>query len=119
MIKPIRTRQQHKAALKRIDQLMDARAGTPDAAEMEVLAILVERYERTVFPIDPPTPIDAIRFRMEQMGYSQADLARLLNSRSRASEVMSGSIQRLSLRMIRRLHDEWHIPAEILIRDAA
>jgi HTH-type transcriptional regulator/antitoxin HigA len=56
---------------------------------------------------------------MEQMGYSQADLARLLNSRSRASEIMTGSIKRLSLGMIRRLHDEWHIPADVLIRDAA
>ena len=82
MLKPIKTRKQHKAALKRIDQLMNAAAGTLEAAELEVLAILVEKYERTVFPIDPPTPIDAIRFRMEQMGYSQADLARVLSSRS-------------------------------------
>lgn len=119
MLKPIKTPRQHKAALKRIDQLMNAGAGTPEAAELEVLAILVEKYERTVFPIDPPTPIDAIRFRMEQMGYSQADLARVLSSRSRASEIMTGSIKRLSIGMIRRLHDEWHIPADVLIRDAA
>ncbi len=119
MLKPIKTERQHKAALRRIDALMDARPGTPAAAEIEVLAILVEKYEREMFPIDPPSPIDAIRFRMEQMGYSQTDLARLLNSRSRASEVMTGSMRHLSLRMIRRLHDEWHIPAEVLIRDAA
>jgi HTH-type transcriptional regulator/antitoxin HigA len=119
MLKPIKSKRQHKAALKRIDQLMDAKGGTPEAAEIEVLAILVEKYEREVFPLDPPSPIDAIRFRMEQMGYTQADLARLLNSRSRASEVITGSVRRLSLRMIRRLHDEWHIPADVLIRDAA
>ena len=119
MLKPISTKQQHKAALKRIDQLMDAEANTPEAAELEVLAILVERYERQRFPTNLPSPIDAIRFRMEQMGYSQADLARLLSSRSRASEVMSGSLQRLSLRMIRRLHEEWRIPADVLIREAA
>ena len=119
MLKPIKTKQQHRAALKRIDQLMDVEAGTPGAAELEVWAILVERYERETFPTSLPSPIDAIRFRMEQMGYSQADLARLLSSRSRASEVMTGSIQRLSLRMIRRLHDEWRIPAEVLIRDTA
>lgn len=119
MLKPIKTRKQHKAALKRIDRLMDATAGTAHAIELEVLAILVEKYEREAFPIDPPTPIDAIRFYMEQKGYRQADLARLLNSRSRASEIMNGSMRRLSLRMIRRLHEEWHIPADILIREAA
>jgi HTH-type transcriptional regulator/antitoxin HigA len=69
--------------------------------------------------MDPPSPIDAIRLRMEQMGYSQADLGRVLGSRSRASEIMTGSIKRLSLAMVRRLHDEWHIPADALIRDAA
>ncbi|MEI9984500.1 MAG: transcriptional regulator [Aliidongia sp.] len=116
---PIKTPEAHRAALERIDQLMDAVEDTPEIAELEVLAILVERYERDAFPIEAPSPIEAIRFRMEQMGYTQADLARLLNSRSRASEIMTGSIKRLSVAMIRRLHDEWHIPAEALIRDAA
>jgi HTH-type transcriptional regulator / antitoxin HigA len=119
MLKPIKTPRQHRAALKRIDGLMDARAGSREAAELEVLAILVERYEREVFPIDPPSPADAIRFRMEQMGYSQTDLARLLNSRSRASEILAGRVNSLSLRAIRRLHDAWHIPADVLIRRAA
>ncbi len=119
MLKPIKTERQHKAALKRIDKLMDAKSGTAETSELEVLAILVQRYEREVFPIDPPSPLDAILFRMEQMGFTQTDLARLLNSRSRASEVMTGSMRHLSLRMIRRLHDEWHIPADVLIRDAA
>jgi len=116
---PIKTTDEHRAALARIDELMDAAEGTEEIAELEVLAILVERYEREAFPIDAPSPIDAIRFRMEQMGYTQADLARLLNSRSRASEIMTGSIKRLSIAMIRRLHDQWHIPADALIRDAA
>jgi HTH-type transcriptional regulator/antitoxin HigA len=119
MIGPIKTPDDHKLALARIDQLMDAEPDTPELAELEVLAILVQRYEREVFPIDPPSPIDAIRLRMEQMGYSQTDLARLLGSRSRASEIMTGSIKRLSIAMIRRLHDQWHIPADALIRDAA
>lgn len=117
MLRPIKTKAQHKAAMKRIDELMDAAA--PDAvAELSVLAILVEKFEREAFPITAPTALDAIRFRMEQMGYTQADLGRLLSSRSRASEIMSGN-GRLSLKMIRRLHDEWKIPAEALIRDAA
>ncbi len=119
MLKAIKTSRQHRAALRRIDRLMEARAGSPAAAELEVLAILVERYERQAFPIDPPSPADAIRFRMEQMGYSQADLARLLNSRSRASEILTGRVKSLPLRTIRRLHDEWHIPADVLIRRAA
>jgi HTH-type transcriptional regulator/antitoxin HigA len=68
MLKPIKTPRQHRAAMKRIDRLMDARAGTPELAELEILAILVERYEREAFPIDPPSPADAIRFRMEQLG---------------------------------------------------
>jgi HTH-type transcriptional regulator/antitoxin HigA len=119
MISPIKTAQEHNAALARIDQLMDAEAGTVEVAELEVLAILVERYERETFPIDAPTATDAIRFRMEQMGYSQTDLAQVLGSRSRASEIMTGSIKRLSISMIRRLHAQWHIPADALIRDAA
>jgi HTH-type transcriptional regulator/antitoxin HigA len=118
-MRPIKDRESHRVALARIDELMDAAEGTPEAAELEVLAILVERYEREAFPIAPPSPIDAIVFRMEQMGYTQADLARLLGSRSRASEIMTGSIKHLSLSQIRRLHDQWHIPAEALIRDVA
>jgi HTH-type transcriptional regulator / antitoxin HigA len=116
---PIKSPEDHRAALIRIDQLMAAAEGTPEIAELEVLAFLVARYERETFPVDPPSPIDAIRFRMQQMGYGQADLARLLNSRSRASEIMTGSVKRLSIQQIRRLHDKWHIPAEALIRDAA
>lgn len=119
MLKAVKTEAQHNAALRRIDKLMNAAPGTKDSAELEVLAILVEKYERERWPISPPSPLDAIRFRMEQMGYTQTDLARLLNSRSRASEIMSGSIRRLSIDMIRRLHDEWHIPADVLIRDMA
>ncbi len=119
MLHPIRTSADHKAALLRIDELMAAEQGSPEAAELEVLGILVERWERSAFPIDPPSPIDAILFRMEQMGYTQTDLAALLGSRSRASEIMHGSIKRLSLTMIRRLHGQWHIPAEALIREAA
>jgi HTH-type transcriptional regulator/antitoxin HigA len=119
MLQPVKTPKDHKAALARIDELMEATDGSAEAVELEVLSILVERYEREAFPIDPPSPIDAIRFRMEQMGYNQTDLARLLSSRSRASEIMTGSIKRLSITMIRRLHDRWHIPADVLIRDAA
>lgn len=76
MLKTIKTSRQHRAALKRIDRLMEARAGSAEAAELEVLAILVERYEQRAFPIASPSPADVIRFRMEQTGYSQADSRR-------------------------------------------
>ncbi|MBF0305812.1 MAG: transcriptional regulator [Alphaproteobacteria bacterium] len=118
-IRPIKTVEDHRAALARIDQLMDAQEGSHDAIELELLAILVERYEIEVFPIEAPSPLDAIRFRMEQAGLGQADLARVLGSRSRASEIMNGNVKRLSITQIRRLHSAWRIPAEILIRDVA
>jgi HTH-type transcriptional regulator / antitoxin HigA len=118
-IRPIKTPDEHKAALARIDLLMDADEGTAEAAELEVWAILAERYESEAFPIDPPSLLDAIQFRMEQAGLRQADLARVLGSRSRASEIVHGSVKRLSLTQIRRLHEAWKIPAEILIRDFA
>jgi len=109
MLKPIKNRKDHKAALPRIDALMEAAAGTPEAAELEVLCILVERYEAQAFPMRLPTPLDAIQFAMEQRGYSRADLGRLLGSRRRASEIMKG--KRLSVAQIRRLHEAWRIPA--------
>lgn len=118
-MKPIKKESERRAALKRIDRLMDATEGSPEAAELAVLAILVERYERTAFPISAPTALEAIEFRMEQMGYSQSDLAELLGSRSRASEILNGKLKQLSLPMIRRLNREWHIPADLLILDAA
>jgi HTH-type transcriptional regulator/antitoxin HigA len=118
-LRPIKTPEDYRAAKARADELMgNVEEGSLEAAELELLAILLERYEHDTFPIDPPSPIEAIIFRMEQMRYTQADLARLLGSRSRASEIMTGSIKRLSLSQIRRLHNEWHIPAEVLIRDA-
>lgn len=118
-IRPIKTPGDHEAALARIDQLMEAEEGTPEVAELEVLAILVEKYENEAFPIEAPSPLDAIHFRMEQAGYRQADLARVLGSRSRASEIMNGKVQRLSIAQIRRLHSAWHISADVLIRDVA
>jgi HTH-type transcriptional regulator/antitoxin HigA len=119
MIKAIKTTDEHRAALARIDQLMDADEDTAEATELEVLAILVERYETEAFPVEMPSPLDAIHFRMEQAGYGQADLARVLGSRSRASEIMRGNVRRLSITQIRRLHAAWHIPADVLIQDIA
>lgn len=115
-IKPIRTEADYDAALRAIEKYFDRppRKGTPEADRFDVLATLIEAYERKRWPIDPPTPIDAILYRMETAGYTQADLARLLGSRSRASEVLSRK-RPLTLAMIRKLSREWNIPADCLI----
>jgi len=115
-IRPIRTDADHAAALLRIDQLMDAEPGTPEADELDVLATLVEAYEDRHFPIADPDPLAAIQFRMEQLGLTRKDLEPLLGSRGRVSEVLNGR-RALSLQMIRRLHRELGIPLESLVRD--
>jgi len=102
-IQPIRTDADHAAALRRIDRLMDAAAGTPEADELDVLATLVEAYEDRHFPVADPDPLVAIQFRMEQLGLTRKDLEPLLGSRGRVSEVLNGR-RALSLQMIRRLH---------------
>jgi len=120
-LSPIVTLEDHAAAKARLHELMECvtEPGTPDAAELEALAVLIAAYEEKAFPIAPPSFLAALEFRMEQMGYSQSDLARLLGSRSRASEILSGKLDHLSLSMIRKLHNAWGIPAEALIREAA
>lgn len=117
-ITPIRTEADHKAALARIDALMDAVAGSPEADELSVLADLVEAYEAKHFPIEVPTPVEAIRFRMEQAGLEPRDLEPYIGSRGKVSEVLSGK-QPLTLAMIRALHKHLGIPAEVLVGDAA
>lgn len=117
-ITPIRTEADHKAALARIDALMDAVAGTSEADELSVLADLVEAYEAKHFPIELPTPVEAIRFRMEQAGLEPRDLEPYIGSRSKVSEVLSGK-QPLTLAMIRALHSHLGIPAEVLVADPA
>jgi HTH-type transcriptional regulator/antitoxin HigA len=117
-ITPIRTEADHKAALARIDALMDAMVDSPEAEELSVLADLVEAYEAKHFPIDLPTPVEAIRFRMEQANLEPRDLEPYIGSRGRVSEVLSGK-QPLTLPMIRALHKHLGIPAEVLVGDTA
>jgi HTH-type transcriptional regulator/antitoxin HigA len=115
-MKVLKTPEQHDEALERIDQL--AARGEPlnptEQDELEVLIVLVEKYENEHQPVLPPTPLEAIRFRMEQMGYRQKDLAALVGGASRASEIMAGK-RGLTTEMIRRLRDEWQIPADSLL----
>ncbi len=115
-IKLIKTENDYNQALERLEVLFDAKKGTPEGDELELLGILIEQYENTHFPIDLPDPIEAIKFRMEQMGYNQNDLAKIIGFKSRASEILSKK-RKLSLEMIRQLHTSLHIPTDVLIQN--
>ncbi|ENI5845150.1 helix-turn-helix domain-containing protein [Flavobacterium psychrophilum] len=114
-IKPIKTEKDYNQALERLDMIFDAKNGTPEGDELEVLGILIDQYENEHFPIDLPDPIEAIKFRMEQMGYNQNDLANIVGLKSRASEILNRK-RKLSLEMIRKLHESLHIPTDVLIQ---
>lgn len=114
-IKPIKTEGDYEAALAEMRRLWGKKSGTLDGDRLDVLATLVDAYEAEQYPMDPPDPIEAIKFRLEQSGRSRGDLALLLGGRTRVSEVMSRK-RALSITMIRRLHEELGIPADVLIR---
>jgi len=114
-LKPIRNAEDHEAALKELERLWGAEPGTPEGDRLDVLATLIDSYEAEHEPMDAPDPIAAIEFRMEQMNYTRKDLEPIIGSRARVSEILNGR-RDLTLPMIRRLHKEWGIPAEILIR---
>ena len=115
-IHPIHTDEDYQNALERIEEIFDAQAGSIEGDELEILGILVDGYEKKYFPIEAPKPVEAIRFRMDQLGMAQKDLANMLDSKSRASEILSGR-RSLSLRQIRLLYKELGIPAEVLIQE--
>jgi HTH-type transcriptional regulator/antitoxin HigA len=114
-LKPIRSESDYQAALVEIERLWGARLGTPEGDRLEVLATLIDAYEAQQDPMDPPDPIEAIRFRMEQQGLTRKDLERVLGTRTRVSEILNRK-RSLSIGMIRRLHAELGISADILIR---
>lgn len=114
-IKPIKTETGYNQALGRLEMIFDAKNGTPEGDELEVLGILIDKYENEYFPIGLPDPIEAIKFRMEQMGYSQNDLANIIGLKSRASEILNRK-RKLSLEMIRKLHEVLNIPTDVLIQ---
>ncbi len=115
-IKPIRTKKDYKQALERLEFIFDSGKGSPEGDELEVLGILIEKYENEHFPIELPDPIEAIKFRMEQMGYNQSDLANIVGLKSRASEILNKK-RKLSLQMIRQLHEQLNIPTDVLIQN--
>lgn len=115
MVKPIRSASDYEANVARLEDLMDAEPGSPESDELDVLATLIERYETERFPIALPSPLAAIRFRMEQDALTARDLEPYIGSRARVSEVLSGA-RPLSIDMIRALHEHLGIPAEVLIQ---
>ncbi|MEY4346436.1 MAG: hypothetical protein RL032_2268 [Pseudomonadota bacterium] len=113
-IKPIRTDADLQAAFKRLELVFQAPEGSEQADEMEILVTLIEAYERKHFPIGPADPVEAIKFRMEQQNLTPKDLELFLGSSGRVSEVLNRK-RRLSLQMVRKLHDGLHIPFESLL----
>jgi HTH-type transcriptional regulator/antitoxin HigA len=114
-IKPIRTKKDYEAALGEVERLWGAKSGTPDGDRLDVLATLIDAYEVVHYPMDPPDPIEAIKFRMEQQGLTRKDLEPLIGTRTRVAEVLNRK-RNLSIGMIRRLHEGLGISAEVLIQ---
>jgi HTH-type transcriptional regulator / antitoxin HigA len=114
-IKPIRNKKDHEAALAEVERLWGAKLGTPEGDRLDVLATLIDAYEAAHHPMDPPDPIEAIKFRMEQQGLTRKDLEPLIGTRTRVAEVLNRK-RSLSIGMIRRLHRKLGISAEVLIQ---
>jgi len=115
-IKPIRTKTDYRAALKKIEALMSARAGSPEGERLDVMVTLVEAYERKHYPLDLPDPVEAIKFRMEQMALAPKDLVPMIGQINRVYEILNRK-RPLTLQMIRRLNQKLGIPAESLIKE--
>jgi HTH-type transcriptional regulator/antitoxin HigA len=114
-LKPIKTKKDYQDALVRLERIFDAKPGSTEGDELEILGILVDNYEKVHYPIEFPDPIEAIKFRMEQLGYNQSDLATIIGLKSRASEILNKK-RKLTLDMIRNLHDALNIPTDVLIQ---
>lgn len=116
ILKILKTKEDYEAALIRLEAIFDSKKGEDTADELELLSLLIENYENQQHPIDLPDPIEAIKFRMDQLGFKQKDLAKALGQKSRVSEVLNKK-RKLSIEMIRKLHETLGIPSEVLIRD--
>ena len=114
-IKPIKTEKDYQKALKRLEIIFDAHPGTKEGDELDILALLIERYEDEHYPIEAPDPIEAIKFRMEQMGYKQKDLEEIIGYKGHVSEILNRK-RKLTLEMVRKLHEKLNIPLASLIQ---
>ncbi|MBK9151399.1 MAG: helix-turn-helix domain-containing protein [Saprospiraceae bacterium] len=115
-IKPIKTESDYRESLKKLDMLFDAPAGTPESDEADILALMIDEYEKKYHKIDAPDPIEAIKIRMEEMQLRQVDLADAIGSKSRVSEVLNRK-RKLTVEMIRNLTLQLNLSADILIKD--
>lgn len=114
-LKLLKTKKDYQAALNRLDEIFDAKPGTPKGDELDMLGFLIDKYEQEHFPVEFPDPVEAIKFRMEQLGYTQSDLANVVGLKSRASEILNRK-RKLTLEMIRSLHATLGIPTDVLIQ---
>ena len=114
-IKPSRTETDYEAAMGEVEALWGSKSGTPEGDRLDVLATLIDAYESTQYPMDPPDPVEAIKFRMEQQGLTRRDLESIIGTRTRIAEVLNRK-RSLSIGMIRRLNEKLGISADILIR---
>lgn len=115
-VKILKTEKDYEKALSRLDEIFDAPTNTKEGDEAELLVLLIEKYEDEHYPIGPPDPIEAIKFRMEQMGMKKKDLAEVLGYKSRVTEILNRK-RKLSLKMIRSLHEKLKIPYESLMTE--
>jgi len=115
-IKPIKNEKDYLKALDRLEEIFDTKKGTKESDELEILSILIDQYENIVSPIEMPDPIEAIKFRMEQMGMKQKDLAIIIGLKSRVSEILNKK-RKLTLEMVRRISLALHIPTEVLVQE--
>ena len=114
--KVIKTEAEYSQALKRLEFIFDAEPGTTEGDELDLLSLLIDNYEKIHYPIDLPDPIEAIKFRMEQLNYKAKDLADVIGFRSRVTEIL-GKKRKLSLDMIRKINKQMHISTEVLIQE--
>jgi len=115
-LKPIKTEVDYRAALKRLEEIFDAKPGTQESDELEILGLMVDNYENKHYPIEAPDPIEAIKIRMEEMHLKQIDLIPEIGGKSRVSEILNRK-RRLTVDMIRKLADKLNISAKVLISD--
>ena len=115
-LKLIKTEKEYQVAINRLEEIFDSKKGSKTADELELLSLLIEKYETEKDPIDLPDPIEAIKFRMDQLGYKQKDLGQVIGLKSRVSEILNRK-RKLTLDMIRKLHATLGIPTEVLLKE--
>ena len=115
-LKIIKTEAEYEVALERLNAIFDAKRGTSEGDELELLTLLIDKFEKEHFPIDLPDPIEAIKYRMEQLGYKQKDLADIIGLKSRVSEILNKK-RKLTLEMVRKVHQVLNIPTDMLIKE--